>query len=380
MKKINIKEIIALAALIAVASGCGAQTQTKAQEIIEATTEATLVAAEETEAVAAISTEIAEELMGSAEITTTETPNDFPVVDIAAGNAKETDKEKVTHFYSEEHKNDRRSGNIDLYIKEATYLDNGDFSVICYCNSGIDTDKMITNINSFKVSNGDGVLVATGTFKDVNVIIPSMGGVEHRFNFLASENCVTNSDADLSELSWNCDVSYNDIPANDNNAVATTDSGYVPSTDPAAYNEAFRIKTYVGGTASARTAWQNASYTTTDAAVATVDSDGTIHAVGVGTAVITASAGTLHIDKLVIVADADVYNNYKGSNLLTKWMTVGEFTKINTVWENSTFASDNASVVTVSADGTVTAIGKGGAAVTNTSTLGTETVYYYIVF
>ena len=378
MKKINIKEIIALSALIAVASGCGAQTP--AQISTETTTEAALVTAQETEAVAAISTEIAEELIGSAEITTTETPDDFSVDDTAASNAEVTGKEKVTHFYSEEHKNDRRSGNIDLYIKEAAYLDNGDFAVICYCNSGIDTDKMITNINSFKVSNGDGVLVANGTFKDVNVIIPAMGGVEHRFNFPVSEDCVVNSDADLSELSWSCDVSYNDIPANDNNDAATADSGYMPSTDPAAYNEAFRIKTYVGGTASARTAWQNAAYTTTDANVATVDSDGTIHAVGVGTAVITASAGTLHIDKLVIAADADVYTNYKGSNPLTKWMTVGEFMNINTDWEGSAFTSDNTSVVTVSADGTVTAIGKGGAAVTITSELGTKAVWNYIVF
>lgn len=376
MKKINIKEIIALAALITVASGCG--TQTIALESTEATTEAALVTAQETEAVAAISTEIAEELMGSAEITTTENPDDFSVDDTAASNAEVTGKEKVTHFYSEEHKNDRRSGNIDLYIKEAAYLDNGDFAVICYCNSGYDADKMITNISNFEISNGDGVLIAKAAFKDINVIIPAMGGVEHTFYFPVSKNCVVNADTDLSKLSLNCNYSYNDIPSIEN--YGAVDNGYVPTTDPAAYNEAFRIKTYVGGTASARTAWQNASYTTTDAAVATVDSDGTIHAVGVGTAVITASAGTLHIDKLVIVADADVYNNYKGSNLLTKWMTLGEFTKINTAWESSTFTSDNASVVTVSADGTVTAVGKGGAAVTNTSTLGTETVYYYIVF
>ena len=378
MKKINIKEIIALAALITIASGCG--TQTIALESTEATTEATLFTAEETEAVASISTEVAEELMGSVETTTTKTPNDLSVADTAASNAEVTGKEKVTHFYSEEHKNDRRSGNIDLYIKEAAYLGNGDFAVICYCNSGYDADKMITNISNFEIGNGDGVLIAKADFNDVNVIIPAMGGVEHRFNFPVSEDCVVNSDVELSELTWSCDVSYSDIPAIDINDAATVDSGYVPSTDPAAYNDAMRIKTYVGGTENVRTAWQNASYTTTDANVATVDANGTIHAVGVGTAVITASSGTLHSDKLVIVADADVYTDYKGSNLLTKWMTLGEFTKINTAWESSTFSSDNASVVTVSADGRVTAVGKGGAAVTNTSTLGTETVYYYIVF
>ena len=354
MKKISIKEIITLAALITAASGCGAQTA--APESAGAITEAVLVDIEDT----------AEELLDASETITASYPDIFSADD-------ETVKEKVNYFYSEEHKNDRRSGSIDLYIKEAAYLDNGDFAVICYCNSGFDTDKMITSISSFEISNRDGVPITAARFNDVDLIIPAMDGVEHRFNFLASESCVINSDADLSGLAWNCDYNYNDIPASENN-------GYVPSTDPSAYNEAMRIKICTGGTASARTAWQDAVYSTTDPDVATVDTDGTIHAAGAGTAVITASAGSLHIDRLVIVADPDVYNNYNGGDLLTKWISVGEFTRINTVWEGSDFTSDNTSVVTVSADGTVTAVGKGGAAVTNTSVLGIKAVYNYIVF
>jgi len=127
---------------------------------------------------------------------------------------------------------------------------------------------------------------------------------------------------------------------------------------------------------------KNVSWSSSNEEVATVDEDGTVRAVGAGTATITVTTEdggyTATCTVTVNAATVSVTGVSLDKNELT--LTVGDTEKLTATVEppnasnkNVSWSSSDEAVATVSADGTVTAVGAGTATITVTTEDGNKT-------
>lgn len=118
------------------------------------------------------------------------------------------------------------------------------------------------------------------------------------------------------------------------------------------------------------------TFTSSNPAVATVDANGNVTGLGVGTAVITATAGGKSTTCTFIVESAAIPSTGVALNLTTLTLPVGQNQKLTATLtpaettDTVTFTSSNPAVAAVLADGTVTAIAPGTATITATTASG----------
>jgi trimeric autotransporter adhesin len=113
------------------------------------------------------------------------------------------------------------------------------------------------------------------------------------------------------------------------------------------------------------------SWTSSDQAVATVDSDGVIEAVGAGTAIITATSGDLTVEIEVVVQPAAAITIEPSELALASIGASGELTAVVTDATGGqipglllSWSSSNESVATVDGNGVVEAVANGDATIT----------------
>ncbi|GHF36044.1 uncharacterized protein YjdB [Deinococcus metalli] len=159
---------------------------------------------------------------------------------------------------------------------------------------------------------------------------------------------------------------------------AVTSVTVVPDSGAAQPNQTRKFKATVAGTGNFAT---TVTWSSSDKAIATVDADGTVHAIAVGKATITATStadtkksgsaaltvATGNTVTRVVVAPTKLALNAGASGTLTATVE-GTGSISNTV----TWSSDDPAVATVAQDGTVTARAAGQAIITATSTSDTS--------